>query len=100
MQAAAQLKVAWKEDTSLPGSGNLFQHIRALPTTSVVLTTQTGDVSGGLAKAAKVLSATYKVPYQSHNAMAPNCAIADVTGDGAVVSPRRASTARGPRWRT
>jgi CO/xanthine dehydrogenase Mo-binding subunit len=85
VQAAAQLKVAWKEDTSLPSSGSLFEHMRALPTTNVVLTTQTGDIAGGLAKAAKVLSATYKVPYQSHNAMAPNCAIADVTADGAVV---------------
>jgi CO/xanthine dehydrogenase Mo-binding subunit len=85
VQAAAQLKVTWKEDASLPGNGNLFEHIRARPTTNVVLTTQVGDLAGGFSRSAKVLSATYKVPYQSHNAMAPNCAIADVTHDGAVV---------------
>jgi nicotinate dehydrogenase subunit B len=85
VQAAAQLKVTWKDDSSLPGSGNLFAHMRALPTTNVVLTTQVGDLDAGFAKASKVLSATYRVPYQSHNAMAPNCAIADVTADGATV---------------
>jgi CO/xanthine dehydrogenase Mo-binding subunit len=85
VQAAAQLEVTWKEDSSLPGDGNLFDHMRALPTTNVVLTTQVGDLNAGFAKAAKVLSATYKVPYQSHNSLGPNCAIADVTADGAVV---------------
>ena len=85
IQAAAQLKVTWKEDNSLPGDGNLFEHMRALPTTNVVLTAETGDLAAGFAKAAKTLAATYKVPYQSHNALAPNCAIADVTPNGAVV---------------
>jgi CO/xanthine dehydrogenase Mo-binding subunit len=85
VQAAAQLKVTWKEDGSLPGSGNLFAHMRSLPTTNVVLTTQVGDLAAGFAKAARTLSATYKVPYQCHKGLAPKCAIADVTGSGATV---------------
>jgi CO/xanthine dehydrogenase Mo-binding subunit len=85
VQAAAQLKVTWKEDSSLPSNGNLFSHMRGLPTTNVVLTTEVGNLTGAFARAAKTLTATYKVPYQSHNALAPNCAIADVTASGATV---------------
>ncbi len=50
-----------------------------------MIDTDAGDVDAALARAAHVVSATYRGPYQSHGAMAPNCAVADVTGDAALV---------------
>ena len=84
IQAAAQLKVNWERPSNLPGSGDLYEHMLATPTTDFI-TAQTGDVGSGFAQAAKVLSATYKAPYQTHGPIGPSCAVADVTAAGANV---------------
>jgi nicotinate dehydrogenase subunit B len=44
-----------------------------------------GDVGAGLAGAAKTMSATYRVSYQTHGPIGPNCAIADVRSGAATV---------------
>jgi CO/xanthine dehydrogenase Mo-binding subunit len=44
-----------------------------------------GDVAKGFAAAAHVASATYQLPYQAHMPFGPNCALADVGPDGALV---------------
>jgi CO/xanthine dehydrogenase Mo-binding subunit len=41
-----------------------------------------GDVQGGLAKATKVVNATYLSPFNHHGSMGPSCAVADVRADG------------------
>ena len=44
-----------------------------------------GDVETGFPKAIHVASATYRCPYQGHMPFAPNCAVADVKPDSALV---------------
>ncbi len=85
VRAASQLKVTWQPfAASLPGHEALFDSFRSAKTNDLV-DTDTGDTDAALARAAHVVSATYRGPYQSHGAMAPNCAVADVTNDAAVV---------------
>jgi CO/xanthine dehydrogenase Mo-binding subunit len=57
---------------------------RAAKTKDLVVV-DTGDVTAALKRGAHSASGTYLGPYQSHGTMAPNCAVADVTQDGAVV---------------
>jgi nicotinate dehydrogenase subunit B len=85
VRAAAQLKVEWQPfEAALPGHEALFDRFRSAKTNDLI-DTDTGDVDGALPRAAHVVSATYRGPYQSHGAMAPNCAVAYVTSDGALV---------------
>jgi CO/xanthine dehydrogenase Mo-binding subunit len=85
VRAARQLKVTWQPfAAALPGHEGLFDRFRSVQTNDVV-DTDTGDVDDALARAAHSVSATYRGPYQSHGAMAPNCAVADVTADDALV---------------
>jgi CO/xanthine dehydrogenase Mo-binding subunit len=84
VMASLALRVRWKEDTSLPGNGNLFSHMRRQPTTDV-LTRQTGDLAAGFAGAAKTVSGSYEIAYQTHASQSPSCALADVTPNGALV---------------
>ena len=44
-----------------------------------------GDVGEGLAGAAKTVSASYFTAYQSHAPLGPNCAVADVSSNGALI---------------
>src|SRR5207302_10935143 len=44
-----------------------------------------GDVNAAFRRAAHVVSQTYQGPYQAHVPFGPNCALADVKADSAVV---------------
>jgi len=84
VRAARILKVIWEAFAPLPGSEGLHDHFRAAKTKDLVVA-NTGDVDTSLREAVHVASGTYIGPYQSHGTMAPNCAIADVTENGALV---------------
>jgi nicotinate dehydrogenase subunit B len=85
VRAARQLKVTWEPTAAtLPGDASVHDSYRAAKTRDFVVV-NAGDVDAALQQAAKVVSSTYKGPYQSHGTMAPNCAVADVKPDGAVV---------------
>jgi CO/xanthine dehydrogenase Mo-binding subunit len=84
IRAAQQLKVTWNTDPALPGSDGLHQQMRAAKTDDSVVR-ERGDVAGGFAAAAHVVSQNCRGPYQSHAPFGPNCAVADVTADSAVV---------------
>jgi nicotinate dehydrogenase subunit B len=85
VRAARQLKVTWQPFAqALPGHEGLFESFRSAKTNDAIDTT-TGDVATALSGGTHVLSATYRGPYQSHGTMAPNCALADVTKDSALV---------------
>ena len=85
VRAASQLKVTWQPfAAALPGHEALFDRFRSAQTNDVV-DTDTGDVDDALTRAAHAVSAAYRGPYQSHGAMAPNCAVADVSSDAALV---------------
>jgi nicotinate dehydrogenase subunit B len=85
IRAAKQLKVSWAPvATTLPGDARLHESYREAKTKDFVVV-NTGDVDATLKQGVHVVSSTYRGPYESHGTMAPNCAVADVTQDGAVV---------------
>jgi nicotinate dehydrogenase subunit B len=87
IQAAAQLKVKWKDNPILPGDGNIVSQLRAQDKAGQMVNTTTvaGNVDGALASAAKVLSASYTVDYQMHGPIGPPVAVAVVKPDSAMV---------------
>lgn len=84
VKAARQLKVTWAETSTLPGNGGLHARMRAAVTTDTVIEAR-GDPESALAQAAHRVAASYSAPYQSHAPFGPNCAIADVQPDAALV---------------
>jgi CO/xanthine dehydrogenase Mo-binding subunit len=84
VKAARALKVAWQEKAALPGNAKLHEAMRAAATTDTVVVDK-GNLADGFARAAHVASATYHLPYQAHVPFGPNCALADVGPDGALV---------------
>lgn len=84
VKAARALKVTWQESSALPGNADLFERMRAAKTNDTVIA-DWGDAAKAFAQAAHVASATYYCPYQAHVPFAPNCALADVGPNGALV---------------
>ena len=89
IQAAAQLKVVWKSDPKLSGSGNYWSWLRKAGDTNTRTRpryiAELGNVDAALASAAKNVTATYKYQYNGHMPIGPQCAVADVRKDGATV---------------
>jgi CO/xanthine dehydrogenase Mo-binding subunit len=87
IQAASQLKVTWAAPPAvLPGNGDEFEGMRALDAAGKTVPTtlaSSGNVDGALASAAHVVSGTFGWPTNSHCPIGPNCAVADVTSQGA-----------------
>src|SRR5262249_21296297 len=84
VKAARALKVTWQESTTLPSHTDMFERMRAAKTTATAIA-DWGDAAKGFTQAAHVAGATYRCPYQSHAPFAPNCALADVGPNGALV---------------
>ena len=84
VQAAAELKVEWVNDDTLPGSGNQYGYIRSVPNRPAQILNY-GNVDTAFQSAAKTLTATYEWPFQNHGPIGPCCAIADVRADGATL---------------
>jgi CO/xanthine dehydrogenase Mo-binding subunit len=91
--AAEALKVQWSDWAGLPEMKDLPATLTSLPeypqgypkSAPGGVLVQTGDNAAGLAKAAKVLRATYTSPFHHHGSIGPSCAIADVRTDGVTV---------------
>src|SRR4051812_18072064 len=84
VKAAQALKVTWQQDSTLPGNTDLFERMRAAKTIDTVIA-DWGDAEKAFGQAAHIASATYRCPYQSHAPFGPNCALADVAPNGALV---------------
>jgi len=84
IRAAQQLKVTWNTTPTLPGTDGLHAKMRAGKTEDSVVR-ERGNTAGAFAGAAHVVTQPCMAPYQSHAPFAPNCAIADVTGNSAQV---------------
>jgi CO/xanthine dehydrogenase Mo-binding subunit len=84
VRAARQLKVTWDTTPTLPGSDKLHEQMRTAKTVDRVVV-ERGDVAGAVTGAAHVVSHSYRCPYQAHAPFAPNCALADVKSDSALV---------------
>ncbi len=89
IQAAAELKVIWAEPpAALSSSGAQFDAMRAEDSAGRSVQTipvHTGNVTKALASAAHVNKQSYGFPFNSLQALGPDCALADVTALGAVV---------------
>jgi CO/xanthine dehydrogenase Mo-binding subunit len=84
VRAAQQLKVVWETPPALPGNAGLHEHMRAAKTEdSIVL--ERGSVATAMGKAPHMVSQTCLGPYHAHAPFGPNCAVADVKADSALV---------------
>ncbi len=83
VRAAQQLEVEWSQPATLPGSEGLFAQMAGAMTTDRVARDE-GDVTA-FATAPIKTEFTANLPYQAHVPFAPNCALADVTADSALV---------------
>ena len=83
IQAAAQLKVKWADPpAALPSSGSLFKGMRAQDSTggsTQSIQVNVGNVDAALESAAHVNAQSYGFPFNSLQALGPDCAVADVT---------------------
>jgi nicotinate dehydrogenase subunit B len=68
-----------------PGHDGIHDSFRAATTNDIVVF-DSGNATAALAQpGVRVASASYRGPYESHGTMAPNCAIADVSREGALI---------------
>src|SRR5579871_305737 len=84
VRAARELKVTWDQPAALPGTEGLHRQMRAAKTTDRTVL-ENGDAATAFRDAAHVVSQTYRGPYQAHVPFGPNCALADVKVNSALV---------------
>jgi CO/xanthine dehydrogenase Mo-binding subunit len=82
VEAARQLKVVWDDARTLPP--DLFEAMRSSMTEDRVVMAE-GNAAGAFEAAAVTAVSTCHAPYQSHAPFAPNCALADVRTNSALV---------------
>ena len=82
VRAATALEATWNQRESLPGHEGLDRLSRNAPLDRDQEIVNKGDAKGAARGAAKMLSATYFWPFQSHASLGPSCAVADVRADG------------------
>lgn len=85
--AARDLKLTWSRPEPMFSASYdaLYEKLRSSTPKASKREMNLGDVDATLAGAARVVEARYEYPFQSHACMAPACALADVTPDGATV---------------
>jgi len=82
VRAATALEATWNQREWLPGHEGLDRLSRSAPLDRDQEIVNKGDARGAARGAAKMLSATYFWPFQSHASLGPSCAVADVRADG------------------
>jgi nicotinate dehydrogenase subunit B len=86
VKAARDLRVEWSSAAAaFPAQDALYDAIEAATPVARGGAAPVGDTQGALARANKVVSATYHWPFQSHASMGPACALADVQTDRATI---------------
>jgi CO/xanthine dehydrogenase Mo-binding subunit len=70
--------------SALPGHEKVYERMRAAKTTEEIVIAR-GDVAGAMTTAAHVVTQVGRAPYQAHAPFGPNCAVADVRRDAALV---------------
>jgi len=79
IQAAEKLSCKWSPGAGLVRQSDFYDHLRRQTPTSDRLVVDSKDVEETLAKAATIVSATYRHPYQMHGSVGSSCAVADVS---------------------
>lgn len=83
VRAAQQLRVQWNQPANLSGNAELFSRMEQSPPDDRVARDE-GDLAA-IASAKVTARFTGHGPYQAHAPFAPNCALADVRTDSALV---------------
>ncbi len=83
VRAAQLLQVQWQQPANLPGNAGLFQKMEASAPDDRIARNE-GDLAA-IKSAAVTSDFTGYGPYQAHVPFAPNCALADVKRDSALV---------------
>jgi CO/xanthine dehydrogenase Mo-binding subunit len=83
VRAAQLLDVVWDQPAGLPGNDNLFRQMESGPVNDRVAVDEGDTAAFTAAEYQSVFAGT--APYQAHVPFGPNCALADVTGDTALV---------------
>ncbi len=86
VRASRQLKVTWEPFPSvLPGHEGVHDSFRKATTNDLVVF-NSGDANAEFNRQGlRVASASYRGPFEGHGTMAPNCAVADIKKDAALV---------------
>jgi len=84
VRSARQLKVTWEPTSALSGSEKLYDRMRSAKSGDEVVL-ERGNVATALPSAAHVVSFNGRAPYQAHAPFGPNCAVADVSRDSALM---------------
>lgn len=91
IQAANKLKVTWTASQGLPKQGEIHEYLRGKKPTRDTYFVNSKDVDETISRAARVVKATYRYPYQMHGSFGTSCAVADVqNGKATVYSPTQA----------
>ncbi len=84
VRAARQLKVKWDSSPALAGSDGVYDAMRAAKTEDRVVL-ERGNAADAIGAAPFKVSYNCRAPYQAHAPFGPNCALADVKSDSALV---------------
>jgi nicotinate dehydrogenase subunit B len=84
VRAARQLKVQWDSSPTLTGSDGMYAAMRAIKTDDRIVLEQ-GNAADAIGAAPHKVAYSCHAPYQAHAPFGPNCALADVKRDSALV---------------
>ncbi len=84
VRAARQLKVQWDSSPTLTGSDDMYEAMRAAKTDDRVVL-ERGNAADAIGAAPHKVAYNCRAPYQAHAPFGPNCALADVKADSALV---------------
>ncbi len=85
LQMASALKVEWHKGPGLEPQSTFYDYLRGQKQSRDVYTVNSKDVDDTIAKASKVVRATYRHPYQMHGSIGTSCAVADVRNGKATI---------------
>lgn len=84
VRAARQLKITWDSTPTLTGSDGMYEAMRATKTDDRIVV-EHGNAADAIGAAPHKVAYNCRAPYQAHAPFGPNCAIADVKPDSALV---------------
>ena len=86
--------ITWSAGDTLPLQANLYTYMTSQPSQDSYIS-NSGDVDAVMAKAAKIVTAQYLVPFQMHGSLGSSCAVADVRGTGKTATAKVWSATQG-----
>jgi CO/xanthine dehydrogenase Mo-binding subunit len=94
IKGAEALAPRWTGGVPMLTTATVFERLRATPPVATVQLAAAGDAEAALATAARRVTATFEMPFQTHGSIGPSCAVAEVRADGVTVW----SATQAPHW--